>query len=377
MKILAEIIRLDPGGVKTSLINFLNNMCDKNEVDLLVLDGFSNSNHEISEKVNILPKPKHQFKVVEKVRVVSKKAILKKIFYAFEKVIVRAKKYFNVAFSGKNNKQYDVAICYCGLYTDAKYVLSKTKAKMKCMIYHGDVQNVPFNKRQERIFSKFDKLFFVSKSCAEIAKQVYPKFATKIDYLHNFQSNEDVLKKASEINVDFNKKDFNIVTAARIGVEKGQLRMLEVMKKLHDENFDFVWHLVGDGPYEELVKKFIAENKMEKYIILHGYQSNPYPYIKAADLFLLCSHHEAAPMVFGEAMLLKTPVLSTRTRSADELVGEKGYVCENNEEGLYEALKHILENKDELKAKTKALNSYTYDNEKIKQHFYDVVNGEK
>ena len=177
------------------------------------------------------------------------------------------------------------------------------------------------------------------------------------------------MKKASEFNVDFNKKDFNIVTAARIGVEKGQLRMLEVMKKLHDENFDFVWHLVGDGPYEELVKKFIAENKMEKYIILHGYQSNPYPYIKAADILFLGSIHESWGLVLLEAMMLQIPVVTTKTCSAYELVGENGYVCENSEDGIYSKFKYILDNKNDLKQKRKQLENFVYDNDKIKEKF--------
>lgn len=376
MKIFIELVRIDEGGIKTSLINFLNNMCDENEIDLCVLNRNSKQEEDIPKKVNIVENKSFQFKVNEDVKIIDKKHVFKSFIYKTKRAFNQLKKYLNIFLLKKNQKLYDVSICYCSLYTDAKYILSKTKAKCRCLIYHGDIINVPFNKRQERIFSKFDKLFFVSKSCAEVAKVKYPRLKNKIAYLYNMQNNERVLQNANAFGVDF-KNYFNIVTAARIMVEKGQLRMLTVLKKLHKEGYKFVWHLVGDGPYEELVKNYVFENKMEDYVKFYGFQKNPYPFIKKADLFLLCSHHEAAPMVFGESMLLQTPVLSTRTRSADELVGEWGYVCENSEQSLYDVLKYILENPQDLAEKKKNLKNYTYDNEKIKQHFYKEINGEK
>ena len=46
---------------------------------------------------------------------------------------------------------------------------------------------------------------------------------------------------------------------------------------------------------------------------------NPYGYIKAADLLLIPSYNEAAPLVIGEAAGLETPILSTETSSAKEM----------------------------------------------------------
>ena len=125
------------------------------------------------------------------------------------------------------------------------------------------------------------------------------------------------------------------------------------MKALKEEGLDFCWHIVGSGYCEREIKEYIDTNGLADCCIMHGHQNNPYPYIKAADLFFLGSYHEAAPMVFAESMLLKVPVLTTNTCSAVELVGEKGFVCENSEEGIYEALKNLISNKELILLKKK------------------------
>ena len=66
--------------------------------------------------------------------------------------------------------------------------------------------------------------------------------------------------------------------------------------------------------------------------------------MKNADLFLLTSFHEAAPMVIDEAYVLGVPTLTTRTTSSDEMVTKRGcgWVCENDQESLNKALLRVL-----------------------------------
>ena len=104
---------------------------------------------------------------------------------------------------------------------------------------------------------------------------------------------------------------------------------------------------------------------MQEYIHLYGNQDNPYPYIKAANLFYLGSFHEAAPMVYAEAMTLGVPVLTTNTCSAEELVGEKGFVCENDENGIYKEFESVFECPQKLNEKKDEIKNYKVNNEKI------------
>lgn len=84
------------------------------------------------------------------------------------------------------------------------------------------------------------------------------------------------------------------------------------------------WFIVGDGPLRKRIEDKIKEYGLEQQVILVGEKKNPYPYFKYADLLLVTSKHEAAPMIFEEASVFGLPIFSTDTTSAKELVENKG-----------------------------------------------------
>ncbi|ODN42660.1 hypothetical protein BGC07_06655 [Piscirickettsia litoralis] len=51
--------------------------------------------------------------------------------------------------------------------------------------------------------------------------------------------------------------------------------------------------------------------RLNDQVIIAGFQKNPYPWFKAADLTLLCSDFEALPTVLIESLICGTPVVST------------------------------------------------------------------
>ena len=112
------------------------------------------------------------------------------------------------------------------------------------------------------------------------------------------------------------------------------------------------------------MKADIREKGLDKCIFLHGYDSNPYRYLKNADLFLLPSRNEAAGLVIDEARSLGVPVLSTRTVAAEETIGlhNCGWVCDNSDEGIYEGVKKLLDDRDIIKEKMSELKKMTADN---------------
>ena len=97
--------------------------------------------------------------------------------------------------------------------------------------------------------------------------------------------------------------------------------------------------------------------------------------MKAADILLIPSISEASPMVIQEAAKLGTPVLSTRTISAEETVTEKGlrWVCDNSEEGLRAALMHFAEDPAVIKSVADSLKNNTFDNSFALKCFYSSI----
>ena len=72
---------------------------------------------------------------------------------------------------------------------------------------------------------------------------------------------------------------------------------------------------------------------VDDVIIFEGEKANPYPYIEKSDLFALFSAYEGYPLVIGEAMLLKTPILTTNYAAAKEQIPkDKGIIAESDGE---------------------------------------------
>ena len=267
---------------------------------------------------------------------------------------------------------YDIAIAFspstCSKsfsVGSSEFVLKKIKAKKKFVFVHNDFKIAGLN--TDFVIdglSKFDKILCVSKSCAENMRNAVPKLKKQIDYLYNFANVSQIKDKSQEFKVLY-PKTFNIVSVSRLSEEKGHIRSLKIFNELHSKFPNFVWHIIGDGATRVELEKYVSENRMNDFVKLYGAKANPYPYIKNADLFYLGSYHEAAPMVYAEAMILGCPVLTTKTCSAEELVGEKGFVCENSEDGIVNMFEKVLSNPKLIDEKKQQLKDYKYDNDSI------------
>ena len=102
-------------------------------------------------------------------------------------------------------------------------------------------------------------------------------------------------------------------------------------------------------------------------------------FMKAADVLLIPSYSEAAPMVIDEAACLCTPVLSTGTCSAEELVSERGFgwVCGNSVEGITEALNRLLDSPQEIAERSSFLQTVVFDNSKALEGFRGLIGDEE
>ena len=363
------------GGIETSMLSFIENLKNIAEIDVMLFNKSGILIEKLPKDVNVyeggfilrsLNRDCQTTICNNSDPILKKKKNILKIIKA-----LGARKILSwFAFFGqKLKKHYDIAIAYNGLdELCSKFVIKRVKADVKIDYIHYDMDHYQLSKGQINLFKKFNKLICVSKSCAEIFEKKHPEFKDKIDYLYNFQDVNKIIRSAEEFKVDY-PKTFNIVSVSRLSKEKAHVRSLKIFKTLKEEGYKFHWHIVGDGEERLKIENFINENNMGEYVTLCGNQKNPYPYIKSANMFYLGSLNEAAPMVYSESMLLRVPVITTKTRSAVELVGEYGFVCENNEDEIYLTLKQLLENKELVSQKMKQLEDYTYNNESIIKKF--------
>ncbi|MFB5944262.1 glycosyltransferase [Albibacterium profundi] len=150
----------------------------------------------------------------------------------------------------------------------------------------------------------------------EITKY-YPSSKSKVNVISN-AINHQQIKRLSDEYIPY--EDYNGTTLVAIGslweVKGFDFLIRAVGKLVYDHNQDIRLFIVGenmtpDSGYDEYLQALIADLKLEKYISFVGYKSNPYPYLKHADVFVLSSLMEGFPNVVLEALSLHVPCVVT------------------------------------------------------------------
>ena len=127
---------------------------------------------------------------------------------------------------------------------------------------------------------------------------------------------------------------------------KGYDRFVRVTKRLKEDGYPVHTYIVGKGKERTALEKQIVECGIENNWTFVGFQSNPYKYVKAADLYVCSSRREGFSTAVTEALIVGKPVVSTNCSGAYELLGyqnEYGIVTNNDEDALYEGIKQMLE----------------------------------
>ena len=75
-----------------------------------------------------------------------------------------------------------------------------------------------------------------------------------------------------------------------------------------------------------------------------GLKSNPYPFIKSADVFLLSSRSEAYPTVLLEALILNKKILATDVPGVKEILRnyDNKIIVSNNDDSIENGINLLL-----------------------------------
>lgn len=246
--------------------------------------------------------------------------------------------------------EHDIFVVYQALGCSHWYKYTKCP---KFVFFH-QIQQKPkkgwfkllFHRIYAYRYNLFTERIAISNSIAQSVQEVYGIKGMPV-VISNLLSINEIVEKSSEKQDRIKRKDrLQFVCVARLSPEKGVLRLLRVAKRLRRQGYcDFDLFLIGSGPLFKEIEQEICRNHHETWLHLLGPMSNPYPYIKAADMLILPSYEEGLGLVLWEALLLETPVLATRSKGALEALcdGEWGRLVENTEEGLYDGMKLTLE----------------------------------
>lgn len=199
-----------------------------------------------------------------------------------------------------------------------------------------------------RHYPKADLVIAVSKGIKDELENSFGVKSDKIRVVYNPVDNKE-LRTLSEESVQhgLEKGVINIVTVGRLERQKDHKTLIEAFSMFSKEH-DSHLYIVGEGSYKNYLEALIADKDLSDRVTLTGYLDNPFPLINAADIFVLSSIYEGFGLVLVESMFLGTPVISTDCKSGPaEIIrnGENGLlVLVGNADGIYKALKEIVEN---------------------------------
>lgn len=280
---------------------------------------------------------------------------------------------------------YDCAISYLhngrpeSLYGGVQdFVLNCIKADQKVAFLHCDYRNCGANHADNnRVMEKFDKIAACSDGCRKAFESVLPHLRDRCITVRNCHRYEEIQALANVNPVDYEDNRINVVIVARLSHEKGVERAIEAIANALEKDFTVTLHIVGDGAMRDSLQALAQERGIAEYVHFYGEQSNPYRFMKNADLFLLTSYHEAAPMVIEEAHCLGLPILTVETTSSKEMVTARkcGWVCENTQEALNECLINVLSDPIALHTLADQLKRSQMDNSEALQQFARLVEG--
>jgi len=124
----------------------------------------------------------------------------------------------------------------------------------------------------------------------------------------------------------------HVVAAGRLSYQKGFDLLIEAFPALLDEYPEAHLWILGDdtsadGQVERDLLALCRRLAIDGRVHLTGFQDNPYPYFKHADLFALSSRYEGLPNVLLEAMACGCPTVALDrpggTREIMELTGNR------------------------------------------------------
>lgn len=346
-KILIRIGSLRHGGAEKVLINFLKNLPeDKYDVDLLINLYTGMYIKEVPSWVNLHYLIKGEMITTNKPHEIPVKAfrvLYQKMFLLFPSLLYK----FVL-----QNKKYDVEIAAIhGMYRE---LLSSPQKDSKKIIW---IQNDIFNLKEYtpdviRQLFKFDRILVISNKLKEEMQKVARNDKEKKAVIKIFNpiDKTDTLNKANTAIDDypFSNEIPTFITIGTVYPQKGYDRLLDVHKKLMDEGLKHQIIIIGDGFDYENIQTKLNHLGLQETVKMLGFRSNPYPYLKKADFYVMSSRHEGFPTIIAEALILNKPVVSTDVSGIKDLLqeGKLGIITPNSEDGIYEGMKKFLTDPD-------------------------------
>ncbi|MCC3869658.1 glycosyltransferase [Terrisporobacter mayombei] len=248
------------------------------------------------------------------------------------------------------DKEYDLAINFLGI---ADVLSQKVNAKKKIAWIHTDYSKlVPSKKFDLDTYSKIDYIVNVCDTCEKQFLNIYPILKNKTMVIENILA-EKFLVSQSKQEIDDNnfiksEDGIKLLSIGRFTDAKNFDNVPKMCKSILQKGIRVKWYIIGYGTDEAFIRSEIEKENMQENVILLGKKENPYPYIKACDIYVQPSRYEGKAVAVREAQILNKPVVITKfeTSKSQLIDGVDGIIVPMNNEQCAERIYRLIKDKE-------------------------------
>lgn len=274
----------------------------------------------------------------------------------------------------KTDKQYDLAISFLMPH---QYVLDNVSARKKIAWIHTDYSSIILDAEAEMpVWDGYDHIASISDDVTKGYLTVFPSLKDKIVQIENILSTNFIRQQADCPIEDFpsNPDEIKLLSIGRFCFPKAFDRAAWICKALVEMGVKLKWYIIGYGD-EAPVRKAIEESGIQEYFIILGKRSNPYPYIKACDIYVQPSRYEGKAVTVREAQVLCKPVVITDYPTAKSQITNlvDGIIVPNEITEAAEGIKVLIDNKDLQENLVRHLQNSNYGMEEEIEKLYQIL----
>lgn len=398
-RIFINMHYMELGGAERALLGLLNALdTDKVDVDLFLNQHTGEFMPLIPDKINLLPERRGYNAIERPVKEILKEG---QFFIALGRYLGRKQynKYhaalagqdiwldassFHYAMHGvepflpslKRLGEYDLAISFLHPHN---IVLNKVKAKKKIAWIHTDYSTIHVNVDMELpIWGEFDYIASISTECTRSFLTKFPSLEKKIIQIENILSPEFVRQQAELENVSDEMPEgyLNLLSVGRYHHAKNYDNVPDIARRIVEMGHEKLrWYIIGFGMGENDLRHKIQKAGMQDHVFLLGKKKNPYPYIKACDIYVQPSRYEGKSVTVREAQVLCKPVIVTNYPTAKGQIQDSvdGVIVPLDNEGCAQGIAQVLENKPLQESIANYLASHDYGNEQEVNKIYALL----
>lgn len=247
-------------------------------------------------------------------------------------------------------KEYDVAIGYnqgFSTYFVANFISANAKFCWLNTDYKKAKYNISFD---FPFYKKFSKVIAVSQEARTSLEQALETINQHLDIgvIKDITDEKIVKEQAnSPLKIPFDPALTNIVSVGRLVNYKGFHLAIEACQNLVKKGYLINWYIVGEGNERENLEQQIKTAGLENHFFLLGIDTNPYPYMKACDIYVQTSLFEGLGLTVIEAAILHKPIVCTNFPTARSLLSneETGLIAEMNAESIANIIQRLIDDK--------------------------------